>query len=116
MVGTPSIVPEVGCRALIAPVSYDQWLLGAVVLKGYIGGDHLSICSICTFKNVTLVIFFYDRNHLHPVSLLALIEVESEHTNTTSVEDASDAPLLLCLRSRGVLSRTHHKDGVPRQC
>ena len=28
--GVPSIVPEVGCRALIAPVSYDQWLLGAV--------------------------------------------------------------------------------------
>ncbi len=24
----PSIVPEVGCRALIAPVSYVQWLAG----------------------------------------------------------------------------------------
>ncbi len=30
MCSAPSIVPEVGCRALIAPVSYVQWLLGAV--------------------------------------------------------------------------------------
>ncbi len=30
MFGAPSIVPEVGCRALIAPVSYVQWLEGAV--------------------------------------------------------------------------------------
>jgi hypothetical protein len=29
MVGVPSIVPVVGCRALIAPVSYFQWLLGS---------------------------------------------------------------------------------------
>ncbi len=41
-----------------------------------------------------------------------LIELESEHKNTTSAKDASDAPLLLCLRSRGVLNRTHHKDDV----
>jgi len=26
MFGAPSIVPGVGCRALIAPVSYVQWL------------------------------------------------------------------------------------------
>ncbi len=30
MCGAPSIVPEVGCRALIAPVSYVQWLKEAV--------------------------------------------------------------------------------------
>jgi len=30
MFGAPSIVPVVGCRALIAPVSYVQWLLGVV--------------------------------------------------------------------------------------
>ncbi len=30
MSGEPSIVPLVGCRALIALVSYVQWLLGAV--------------------------------------------------------------------------------------
>ncbi len=30
MCGAPTIVPVVGCRALIAPVSYFQWLLGAV--------------------------------------------------------------------------------------
>ncbi len=30
MFGAPSIVPVVGCRALIAPVSYIQWLQGAV--------------------------------------------------------------------------------------
>jgi hypothetical protein len=30
MVGAPTIVPLVGCRALIAPVSYVQCLRGAV--------------------------------------------------------------------------------------
>ncbi len=30
MFGAPSNVPEVGCEALIAPVSYALWLLGAV--------------------------------------------------------------------------------------
>jgi hypothetical protein len=30
MCGAPSIVPLVGCRALIAPGSYIQWLQGAV--------------------------------------------------------------------------------------
>ncbi len=30
MCGVPTIVPKVGCRALIAPVSYVQWLLEAV--------------------------------------------------------------------------------------
>ncbi len=30
MCGAPTNVPLVGCRALIAPVSYVQWLLGAV--------------------------------------------------------------------------------------
>ncbi len=30
MVGAPTIVPLVGCRVLIAPVSYFQWLQGVV--------------------------------------------------------------------------------------
>ncbi len=30
MFGAPSNVPVVGCRALIAPVSYVQWLLEAI--------------------------------------------------------------------------------------
>ncbi len=30
MFGAPSNVPVVGCEALIAPVSYVQWLLGPV--------------------------------------------------------------------------------------
>ncbi len=30
MCGAPSNVPLVGCRALIAPVSYALWLLGPV--------------------------------------------------------------------------------------
>ena len=29
MFSAPSIVPVVGCKALIAPVSYIQWLQGA---------------------------------------------------------------------------------------
>jgi hypothetical protein len=30
MFGAPTTLPEVGCRALIAPVSYVQWMMGAV--------------------------------------------------------------------------------------
>ncbi len=75
--------------------------------------DHVKIARLGL---MTVVISFYDRNHVREVSLLGLIELESEHKNTTSAEDASDAPLLLCLRSRGVLNRSLHKDGVPRQC
>ncbi len=39
MFGAPSIVPVVGCRALIAPVSYVQWLLGVV------GGLNITYCG-----------------------------------------------------------------------
>ncbi len=48
-----------------------------------------SSCQYAVFallKAMTLVIYFYDRNHLHSVSLLDWIQLESEHTNTTSVK------------------------------
>ncbi len=42
MFGAPSIVPVVGCRALIAPVSYVQWLLEAVGASVSLTGQGVS--------------------------------------------------------------------------
>ncbi len=59
--------------------------------KLYYGEPPVNIQFLHTFKflkTLTLVAYYYDRNHLQPVSLLDLIEVESEHKNTTVVEVA----------------------------
>ncbi len=59
MCGAPSDVSVVGCRALIAPVSYVQWLLGAV------GG--LSIpCGVRGVKRRTV--------HIAPATFRTLFE------------------------------------------
>ncbi len=52
-----------------------------------------------------VVIYFYDRNHLHAVSLLALIEVESEHKNTTSAEVAPTPVRCIPLTFPGHITR-----------
>ncbi len=57
--------------------------------KLYYGEPPVNIQFLHTFKflkTLTLVAYYYDLNHLQPVSLLDLIELESEHKNTTSAE------------------------------
>ena len=69
------------------PVSYFQWPQGAVVIERlHWEGITCQYAVFALLKAMTLVTYFYDRDHLHPVSLLDLIELESEHKNTTSAE------------------------------
>ncbi len=65
-------------------------------------------------KTMTLAPYCYDRNHLRLVSVVDLIECESEHKNTTSAKVGPDARgmLMVCLGMGKVptchLSHRHH--------
>ncbi len=50
-------------------------------------------------KTMTLAPYYYDRDHLRGLSGVGLIELESEHKNTTSAEVAPDARGMLPART-----------------